>query len=106
MRFLAVKIGGQDLNPPAGIPTGGFDTMQTVIRNGLVILFIVAVVLSLVFIIWGGISWTTSGGDKEALQKARKKITFAIIGLIVTLLAFLIINFIGGFFGGVNLVSG
>lgn len=98
MRFLAIKIGGQEIAPPGGIPEGGFDTVQTVIRNVLIILFIVAIVMTLIYLIWGGIDWITSGGNKEGLEKARKKITFAIIGLVVTLLAFLIVNVVGGFF--------
>ena len=106
MKYLTdVCIPGSGcIKPPANVPTGNFTTFQTVIRNGIVILFIVAVILTLIFLIWGGIQWTMSGGEKEGLQKARLKLTYAIIGLVVVLLAFLIINFMGGLFG-INLTG-
>ena len=51
------------------------------------------------FLIWGGIEWITSGGNKEKLAGAQKKVIFAGIGLIISLGAFMIINIVGGFFG-------
>ena len=67
-------------------------------------LLIGATLLALAFIIFGGIKWITSGGDKTALEGARKMITYAIIGLVISFLAFFIINIIGNFFG-VNLLN-
>ena len=64
--------------------------------QGWLVLFLF---LALIFLIWGGIQWTMSGGDKEGIQKARLKLTYAIIGLVVTTLAFFIVNIISGFFG-------
>lgn len=83
---------------PRGIRTGGLATFQEIIKVGITMLFIVSFLLALVFLIWGGINWITSGGEKEGIEKARKKITFAIIGLVVVLIAFFIVNFVSGFF--------
>lgn len=94
MRLLAIKIGNEVINPPGGIPDGGLVSFEKIIRIGIQALFTVAVILSLIFIIWGGISWITSGGEKEGLEKARKKIIYAIIGLVVTLSAFFIVNIV------------
>ena len=47
----------------------------------------------------GGMQWITSGGDKTKLEAARKRITYAIIGLIVALMSFLIVNILGYLFG-------
>lgn len=112
MRYFAFSIpgnGGHPLQilPAGGIPTGGDSAtfvIQNVVRWGVTFLFVIATLLALAFLIWGGISWITSGGSKEGIDAARKKITYAIIGLVVALLAFFIINTIGDLFG-VNLLN-
>lgn len=43
----------------------------------------VSALMVLIFLLWGAISWITSGGDKGKLEGARNRITQAIIGLIV-----------------------
>jgi hypothetical protein len=56
--------------------------------------------LALFYLIWGGLSWITSEGDKQRLAQARTRIVFAIIGLIIVFLAYLIVNIVLGFFFG------
>ncbi|GEM_PF-674163 len=74
-------------------------TLTDILQFGITLLFVIAIIGALIFLIWGGVSWITSGGDKEKLDKARKTIIFAIIGLIVVLLSFVIMNFIGNIMG-------
>ena len=63
------------------------------------IAFILAVLVALLFLIWGGIKWITSGGDKGGVEAARSQIIAAIIGLIIVFLAFFILNLVLGLFG-------
>lgn len=91
--------GGQTIEGPKSIPSGGLDTIYKALGNGLTFFFIAAVALSLVFLVLGGIQWTSSGGDKNKVAAARAKITWAIVGLIITLLTYFIIAVIGYFFG-------
>lgn len=99
MSYLALTLpGGQTVTAPAGLPSGGLSTVSQVIGNAVTIMIIVAAVLSLIFLIWGGIQWSGSGGDKAKVTSARARITYAIIGLVVALLAFFIINIISYFF--------
>lgn len=63
------------------------------------VLLIVAVLASLVYLILGGIKWVTSGGDKDKLEGAKKQIIAAIVGLVVALVAFFVVNFLLSFFG-------
>jgi type IV secretion system pilin len=60
---------------------------------------ILASLLTLFMLIWGGIEWVTSGGDKEKYENARKRITAAIIGLAIAACAWaiwlLVIRFLG-----------
>lgn len=99
MQELALSINGTPIPAPSGIPTGGLASFETFSQGLFTILIIISVILSLFFLIFGGIKWTMSGGDKEAVDSARKMITFAIVGLVVVFLTATIMNLIGGFFG-------
>lgn len=88
-----------DILAPSGIPSGGLSTTgQDAISLIINVLLIVAILLSLTFIIWGGIRWMTSRGKKEELEKAKTTLIYAIVGLAVAFLAFLIIGVIQYFF--------
>ncbi len=104
MEKLALSINGTNITGGGGAPTGGNTKLETILQVGISYLYIGAIVLALFFLIWGGISWITSEGDKQKLAQARQKIVFAIIGLVIAFLAFLIINIISNFFG-VNLLT-
>jgi hypothetical protein len=99
MDYLALTVGGKTIDAPGTLPSGGVDTLSTAISGGIQIMIIVAILLSLVFLVLGGIQWTSSGGDKGKISAARSKITFAIVGLIVALSAFGIASIFGNFFG-------
>ncbi len=47
-------------------------------------------------IIYGGVTYVTSAGDPGKAKKARDIIVYSVVGLVVTLLAFAIVNFING----------
>ncbi len=70
----------------------------------LTFVMVLAALLVLGYLIWGGIEWITSGGDKGKTESARNKITAAVIGIIVLAAAYaiflLIITFLG--FGNVQ----
>jgi hypothetical protein len=69
-----------------------------VISSVVTILLIGAALIALFFLIWGGIKWITSGGDKSKVESARNTIIASIIGLIIALLAFFIITVVLGVF--------
>lgn len=79
------------------------DVFGTIVKFVITILLIAAVVISTVFLIYGGIRWIISGGDKAAVEAARNTIIAAIIGLVVSFVAFLIIQLIATSFGLGNL---
>ena len=63
------------------------------------IAFVIAVLIALFFLLWGGIKWITSGGDKGGVEAARNQIIAAVIGLIIVFLSFFILNLVLGLFG-------
>lgn len=55
--------------------------------------------VAVIMIIWAGVRFIRSGGDAKQAQGARQTITWAIIGLIIILLSFAILNLISDFTG-------
>lgn len=66
------------------------DTIKNIINVVLGIVGIVAVVMMII----GGISFITSQGDAGKVTKARNTILYGVVGLVVALLAFAIVNFV------------
>lgn len=52
--------------------------------------------ISVLMLIYGGVRYTLSAGDSKAVTDAKNTILYAIIGIIVALLAYAIVNFVLG----------
>lgn len=70
-----------------------------IISAVITLLFIIAVVVALIFLIYGGIKWIVSGGDKTAVESARNHIIAAIVGLVIAFAAYFLLNIVAGIFG-------
>jgi len=70
-----------------------------VVGSVIELIFVVAVVAALFWLIYGGFRWLISSGDKAQVAAAREHIVAAIIGLVIIFLAYFIMNIILGFFG-------
>jgi hypothetical protein len=103
MNYLSLSINGNTIPAPAQIPSGGSVTLNKIIGNGITIVLIVAVIYALFILIRGGIEWITSEGDKQKLAQARSRIIYAIVGLVLTLVSFGIVNIVFGLFGAPGL---
>ncbi len=90
-----VDTGGWPNVTSKGILFFAYDAVPGVISIALFLLFI----LSLIFLIVGGIMWITSSGNKEGLAKAKATVTYALVGLALGLSSFLILNTILAFLG-------
>ena len=66
-----------------------------ILNRGLAYAIIIAGLLSVIFIFVGGISFILSGGQEEKIKSAVSTIRYAIIGLIVTILATVIVGTVG-----------
>ncbi len=64
--------------------------IQTIVNVLLYILGAIAVVM----IVIGGVRYTTSNGDSGNIKTAKDTILYAVIGLIVAILAYAIVNFV------------
>ncbi|OGE69218.1 hypothetical protein A3J21_01695 [Candidatus Daviesbacteria bacterium RIFCSPLOWO2_02_FULL_43_11] len=79
-------------------------TIGTLLSNILTIVFVLAAIVVLFMLIIGAFQWITSGGDKEGVESARKRITHALIGFAILALAFLIVQVVGQMVN-INIVS-
>lgn len=70
------------------------------IGNAVSFIYLIAIILALFYLLWGGLKWLTSAGDKTALQTAREHLIAAIVGLIIIFLSYLILTFVAKFFLG------
>jgi uncharacterized membrane protein YidH (DUF202 family) len=78
------------------------DTTDPSVIIGLIIKSFLGIVggVALVMTIWGGFQWLTSAGNPERVKKGTQTMIWSIIGLILVLGSYLlvqnILNFIGG----------
>lgn len=103
--LLPLPVSAQQIilgdNQQYGIPAfrNPNNTVGNFVASGLQIAVIFALLAVLIFIVWGAFDWVTSGGDKEKISGARKKITNAIIGLVLIALAGFIVTLVGQIVG-------
>jgi len=71
-----------------------------IVGSAISLLFVIAVVVALFYLVYGGFRWLISTGDKGKVTEAREHIVAAIIGLVVIFLAYFIINILLQFFLG------
>ena len=76
-----------------------------IISNVINFLFMFLGATALIFLIYGAIRFVVSGGDQKALQSARGTMTYAVIGLVLILLSYVIINTVTTALGLGNLLD-
>ncbi|MBR3256094.1 hypothetical protein IKG10_00240 [Candidatus Saccharibacteria bacterium] len=64
------------------------------ITNILNVIIGVLGIIAVIVIILGGIQYMTSAGDPGKVKKAKDTILYGIIGLVICVLAFAIVNFV------------
>lgn len=73
-------------------PLGGVNTIPALIVKATKIILALTGMLAVLFIIIGGLRYITSGGSPEAVKSAKNTVTYAIIGLVIAVMAFAIVN--------------
>ncbi len=81
------------------VPTGYALSIGSLISALLTLIMVIAALLVFLYLIWGGIEWVSSGGDKGKVENARNKITAAVIGLIVIAASWAILTLALNFLG-------
>ena len=103
--LFATTAFGQDarnVTIPKGVlpgPDPNVLGLGDLIAAALQIAFIAASLAVLIYLVIGAFRWITSGGDKDAIGKARGTIVNALIGLAILALAFFITVLFGSILG-------
>lgn len=84
---------GAEVAKGDGMPSDlvGVDGVFTQIVN---IMLLIVGALSVIMLIWGGVRYIISGGDSKKVTDAKNTIMYAIIGLIIAILAYAIVKFV------------
>ena len=91
------QLGLNRTNQPGGIVPARGDsasTLSTIIRNLVTLFYSIGSLGFTVMVLWGSVNWVLSGGDKEKIAGARKKIMTAVMGIFLLALSFPIIALI------------
>lgn len=81
---------GQPTGPVAAATGTLGQNVVTILNYFLGFLGIIAVI----FLIYAGVLMVTAGGAEEQVTKARKIITYAVIGIVVVILSFTIVQWV------------
>lgn len=77
----------------------GVSFLTNFIPNLIFLALSIGVVFFFASFISGIIAWIGAGSDKQSLENAKSKMTNALIGLTIMFCVYLILNFLGKFFG-------
>lgn len=91
---LNVKTGA-DCSKPDNTPDNLFGDGSIFQNITNAALFIIGAI-SVLMLIYGGIRYTISGGDTKNVTDAKNTILYAIVGIIVAIMAYAIVNFVIG----------
>ena len=73
--------------------------LGTLIGGVVGVAILIAGLLAFVYLVWGGIEWISSGGDKAGMESARNRITAAFVGLGIVVAAWAVAKLMEAFFG-------
>ena len=87
------------------LPPGFAQSFPDLLSSLLTLLVAVVAILVFAYLIWGGINWITSGGDKGKTESARNKIMAAVIGLIIIASSYAVLQIVLRFLGYSSLID-
>lgn len=75
----------------AGLPNANTDNLVSNVKN---LVFVVATVLALYFLVMAGFKYVTSSGSSDKTKEATQTIIFASLGLFIILMSYTIITWV------------
>jgi hypothetical protein len=76
----------------------GTDNVSSMVKIIINTLLIILGMVAVIMIVIGGIRYTTSNGDSSAVKGAKDTILYSVVGLVVAILSYSIVNFVVGRF--------
>ena len=70
------------------------DGLSNILKNATNIVLFIAGALAVIMIIYGAIRFMTAHGNEKQVESARLIVTYSVIGLIIAILAYALVNFV------------
>lgn len=108
MRLLAQAQTGVDqifgtISPPPQLKDftsrGGAGGISFFLSNLVALIFAIGGIVFVLMLLWGALGWIISGGQKEGLETAQKRITHALVGIVLLSVSFALLEILGKFLG-------
>jgi tellurite resistance protein TehA-like permease len=80
------------------VDTTSLNGIPTLIGNILSLLLFGAGALAIIYVLIGAFQYVVSAGNPAEVAKAKNTIVFAIVGLVIVMLALVIVQFVRGLF--------
>ncbi len=90
------KIEGPLLNPNTKQPIQSLSEVINIITSFVVPL---AVIVLFFVLVWGGYDFLLSRGNAEKIKTARAKLTAGVVGFVLLIMSYLIVNIVSYMFG-------
>lgn len=74
------------------------DNAGNMIKNVINILLYVLGAIAVIMIVVGGVRYTVSAGNSSSTKEAKDTIIYAIVGLVIALMSYTIVNFVLSYF--------
>lgn len=97
VRYYLLQLAGAIDNTDIGIPD--VKASPTQLSQVIAAVFLVIGSISLLFILIGAFRYVISNGDQGQISQAKNTILYAVIGMVISMLAFTIVQFVLGSIG-------
>lgn len=84
---------------PTGVKPATLKDLEVVFQNVVSVVLAFAGVVLFIMLLKGGFTYLTSGGEAAKAEAAKKTITFALAGIILLTLSYLVLVFLENFTG-------
>lgn len=82
-----------------GPDPAGLNEIEGVVSNVISVIVGLGFIAMLLLLIWSGFKFLVSGGEPKALQAARQTFIWAILGVVIMAVAWLVLQLIASFTG-------
>lgn len=98
----AAFISPEDNIPVVSEATGGEGSIRRLVLRIINFFLGFLGILAVIMVIYGGVTYVTAGGAEDSVGNAKKIILYSLIGIVIILLSFAIVNTILGAGTGVE----
>ena len=94
----SLRIPGATTTIQGPLKDDKFTNLTSLLNNAIPIIFPIAGLILLAYLIWGGFEFLTSLGDPKKAAAAKNKITYAILGFFLIFASYWIVQLVAYFF--------